>query len=714
MKIRRMRMWILGAAAAAACAGVGRAAVLSTERELYGTGDFDGDGRTDAVIVDRASGKYRIGYAEADGSLTWAPYRASGITGVTGLGVGRLLSPKADALAFASADENRLAVVSAADRATPEEPIEIDFLSLGPNTPAAVRLDEDSPLQGLLAASIYNDPVPNRLSWFRSDNGEFELVDEADDPAGKLVTAVLWKPAGKPEVLAGAWQGKTAAKLQVLTMAGGAPKVLAALDQPAGATFALADRRDGSACLLVYTPGGKQIQSVRLTAGKQGWRFAPGPRFEAPFPLGAVVPALEGTQPQWAAMAAKGQAVALFRVSPDGGLKCLKELTPREGDKFFGLIGLDGKVLATSAEDYLKAATHGVLLTWRDGQWTAAPRARLSSLADTDDATIPEIYKRILATLKAEGIRSASDMKPYTNTIPGTAVRYVMVPVPGGEFVMGSPPNEPGRRDDEGPQHKVKLDPFWIGKFEVTWNEYEIFMYPDDEKKLRHQYPTEEYVNKTSDAVSRPSKPYTEMSFGMGRDRYPAICMTQHAANKYCQWLSAKTGHFYRLPTEAEWEYACRAGTTTAYSFGEDASKLGDYAWYEDNSDFKYHKVGRKKPNPWGLYDMHGNVWEWCLDQYEPNYSNVMKQAENPWLKPKTLYPRVVRGGSYDDPPEDLRSAARRPSDPSWKMRDPQLPKSIWWFSDAPWLGFRLVRPLKVPPPNKLREFWNTLPEERD
>jgi formylglycine-generating enzyme required for sulfatase activity len=305
-------------------------------------------------------------------------------------------------------------------------------------------------------------------------------------------------------------------------------------------------------------------------------------------------------------------------------------------------------------------------------------------------------------------VKAEVEMKAYSNGIPGTHATYAMAPIPSGEFVMGSPETEPGRKRDETPQHRVKLSPFWMGQFEVTWNEFEMFMFPDEERKYTSTLKTDPYVDKVSDAVSRPTKPYVEMSFGMGKDSYPAISMTHHAANKYCQWLSSKTGHFYRLPTEAEWEYACRAGTTAAFSFGDDVSKLAEYAWYEKNGDFKYQKVGHKKPNPWNLFDMHGNVAEWCLDQYEQGYKPPTGPVVEPWVRSTKPYPHVVRGGSWNDPPEMLRSAARQGSDRSWKQQDPQLPKSIWYHTDAQFLGFRIVRPLKVPTEMEMFAYWNS------
>jgi formylglycine-generating enzyme required for sulfatase activity len=341
---------------------------------------------------------------------------------------------------------------------------------------------------------------------------------------------------------------------------------------------------------------------------------------------------------------------------------------------------------------------------WPDGVKLEAKKAE-SAPGANEGELVKNIHKMIVEKSK---VASAAAMERYTNLIPGTKIRYAMVAIPGGEVLMGSPETEAKRQDDEGPRVKIQIPPFWMGQYEVTWNEFELFMYPDEEHKFKSEISTDPEVDKVSDVVTRPTKPYVEMSFGMGKDGFPAISMTHHAANKFCQWLSAKTGHFYRLPTEAEWEYACRAGSTTAYSFGDDASKIGEYAWYEKNSDFKYQKVGKKKPNAWGLYDMHGNVAEWCLDQYQPSFEALKALGElNPYVPSKTPYPHVAKGGSWDDEPKSLRSAVRRASDKSWKMQDPQLPKSIWYLTDAQFLGFRIVRPLQVPSAEEMQKYWN-------
>jgi len=335
---------------------------------------------------------------------------------------------------------------------------------------------------------------------------------------------------------------------------------------------------------------------------------------------------------------------------------------------------------------------------------------KLEAAAKDPTQLIQELHGKITAALD---VKSAADMKPYKMTIPGSDVSFEMVPIPGGEYVMGSPEGEAGRKADEGPQIKVKIEPFWMGKFEITWDEYELFMFPEEEKKKRALRKSDAALHAYADATSRPTTPYVEMSFGMGKHKYPAISMTQHAANTYCFWLSAKLGQYFRLPTEAEWEYACRAGTATAYSFGDDAEKLGEYAWFADNSDAKYQKVGMKKPNPWGLHDMHGNVMEWCLDQYDPaSYQKFSEAAggisSSPWLKATKPYPHVARGGSWDDNPAALRSSVRRGSNSSWKMQDPQLPKSIWYLTDAQFLGFRIIRPLNVPEPEALKGYWQS------
>src|SRR5262245_13265314 len=257
--------------------------------------------------------------------------------------------------------------------------------------------------------------------------------------------------------------------------------------------------------------------------------------------------------------------------------------------------------------------------------WPESIRIK-SPVAADERETVRRIYQRIK--------KDAGRMQPYKVTIPNTLVSYAMVPIPAGDFMMGAPANK-----DEQPIHKVHLDAFWMQAHEVTWDEYRLFMFANQAGEVAHQ-------DEITDAVSRPTRPYVEMSFGMGIEGFPAIRMTQHAANKYAEWLSAKTGEFYRLPTEAEWEHACRAGATT------DPAPLADYAWYEANSNGKYQPVATKKPNAWGIYDMLGNVMEWTLDQYEGYKPGP---AVNPWVKATAGYPHAVRGGSWNDPASMVR-----------------------------------------------------------
>lgn len=318
------------------------------------------------------------------------------------------------------------------------------------------------------------------------------------------------------------------------------------------------------------------------------------------------------------------------------------------------------------------------------------------------------------ASAKAE---AKPRFEAYRETIPGTGVSFALRPIPAGTFTIGSPDDEAGRKAAEGPQRRVAIAAFWMGACEVTWQEYELWQLDLDRQRRKVLAKEPQERDGAADAITRPTKPYADMTFGMGQDGYPAICMTQLAAKVYCQWLSAKTGRYYRLPTEAEWEYACRAGTTTRYHFGDDAEVLGDYAWYADNSDEKYHKVGTKKPNPWGLFDMHGNVSEWCLDAfYGDSYAKhwpVGDLVKDPYVVPKTLFPRVARGGSWDDDADELRAARRIASDEDWKMQDPQIPQSVWYHTDALFLGFRVVRPLVEPSKEAQARFHYMTEEER-
>lgn len=292
----------------------------------------------------------------------------------------------------------------------------------------------------------------------------------------------------------------------------------------------------------------------------------------------------------------------------------------------------------------------------------------------------------------------ATAFAPYDQTITGSQVSFNMVPVQAGSFTMGSPATEAGRKPTEGPAKKVRVNAYWMGAKEVTYDEFLLFF--NDENLPRE--------SEEVDAITRPTPQYIDLSWGMGKQGgFPVNSMSQYTAMMYCRWLYKKTGVFYRLPTEAEWEYACRAGSTTSYFFGNDAKQLKEYAWFADNSNKKYQKTGQKKPNAWGLYDMLGNVGEWTLDQYREDYfTSIGDTALSPMMTPTETYPRAVRGGGYLDKADGLRCATRQPSDASWNKRDPQMPKSKWWLTDAMAVGFRIVRPLQAPTAQEAEAFY--------
>ncbi len=694
------------------------AVIYESPLEFFGLGDFDGDGRTDVVIVDKETGKYRLGYQSSPGSLNWVDCRPSMLKGLTGFGLGKLIAKDMDALTFTSPDGNQITFVEASSPIAPGKPITVQLTTaLGPSLVAAVDIGS-AVKNGLLdfyVGSIYNSPDANMATLLRNDGAEFPKIGETSLAGPPARANRLALKTGQPELLCLLIRDDKGDSFYAQDLRSGKFASVATLTGlPAGVDYAFGNFRGQPLREFVfYKPGANNLLVRPVEEAVAGqFQFGKEQSFDLGQPVRRVITIPQGAGQKLLVIFGEGESAGVFNFDGASAPALVQKLNATN-ELFTFAASLPEGFVAFSQAAATKFSTKYQVYLPSGKTYVAGVFGTLPTLADNDNITIPDIHARILANSK---VNAESEMKLYTNTSPGTRVSFVMVPIPSGEFVMGSPDTEKDRKPDEGPEHKVKVSPFWMGQCEVGWNEYELFMYPDQEKETRTRNGSDEQADKLADAVTHPSKPYVEMSFGMGKDGFPAIAMTQHAANKYCQWLSAKTGQFYRLPTEAEWEYACRAGTTTAYFFGDDPSKLGEYAWFEQNSDFKYQKVGKKKPNPWGLYDMYGNVVEYVLDQYDPDY---YKQCAgngvvvDPWNKASKPYPHSVRGGSWDDEASKCRSAARRGSERAWKMTDPQLPKSVWYFSDAQWVGFRIVRPLKVPPPEQMQKYW-TSGVERD
>jgi formylglycine-generating enzyme required for sulfatase activity len=250
------------------------------------------------------------------------------------------------------------------------------------------------------------------------------------------------------------------------------------------------------------------------------------------------------------------------------------------------------------------------------------------------------------AATPAAAAEPAAPLAPFAERVAEAAASIDMVPVPG----TGDTPS------------------FWISRTEIPWEIYDVFVY-------RLDVALEDEAAMWADTTSRPSKPYLPPDRGFGHQGYATISVTHHAVSKFCEWLSERTGRTYRLPTEDEWERAARMrpdGTLGEGPYANDVTleNLGDIAWFKGNARNRPHPIGRRTPTPLGLHDMHGNVAEW-----------VNGRDGSP----------TTKGGSYRDTPKNLRIDASADQTSAWNSSDPQIPKSTWWLSDGPMIGFRIV-----------------------
>jgi formylglycine-generating enzyme required for sulfatase activity len=249
------------------------------------------------------------------------------------------------------------------------------------------------------------------------------------------------------------------------------------------------------------------------------------------------------------------------------------------------------------------------------------------------------------------------DMRVFTDQVPHSEYEFEMVPIPKGTIEIEDPENP-------GTMKKVEVGPFWICKTEVTWEMFDPWM-ELEERAFMLDLPPD------PDGITGPTPPYVPPDQGWGHAGYPALTMSHYSASEFCRWISREREEKYRLPTEAEWEWACRAGAEDCNPYG---NEIGDHAWYADNAGGKTHFVGTKKPNAWGVHDMLGNAIEWC------NGIDGMP---------------AVCGGYYATEAKDFASAAKirqtKEMKKEWLKTDPQIPQSFYWLAPPTFHGFRFI-----------------------
>lgn len=255
----------------------------------------------------------------------------------------------------------------------------------------------------------------------------------------------------------------------------------------------------------------------------------------------------------------------------------------------------------------------------------------------------------VLLALALPNLGAPQDSKTQIEKLPKSGIEFKMVAIPGGKL--------------ETSGKSVEIKPFLMSATEIPWEVFDQYLLSGEPSK---PYDRTEYG---PDVIARPSRSYILPDLGWGHQGYPVINIATTTVEMFCRWLSKETGKKYRIPTESEWEWACREGQGAGWKV--DAAEIEKQAWYEENSDDLTHPIGKKAPNKYGLFDMLGNVGEWTKD------------AEGKF---------VLCGSHFRDPVANITPTIRRRYEPSWQETDPQLPKSRWWLADAPFAGFRVVR----------------------